>query len=301
MNSGEYNQGARDLISTEMEARIISWVSGEASASESAELERMSAARPGIAAFRKRVEAMSQLALEAVFPDREPLRLSEHRRTELMEAFGAMRRRNLAYAAAFSVMLIAGVAWYGEMTHFIPPVHSDGWINPQPPFTIEPDPPIPVIVENVTQVPKPEIGPPQLQDEPVKIATSDFTVPIEPPHPVVDLKMEKIPTGTGDGTGPHTFTPAQLDEPPIPKYMARPVYPETMKRSGISGEALVDFIVDPSGNVRNATAVHSSQREFEEPAATAVSRWKFRPGRKDGRAVYVHMQVPIVFTLSDSP
>jgi protein TonB len=71
-----------------------------------------------------------------------------------------------------------------------------------------------------------------------------------------------------------------------------------MRRLGISGEVTVDFIVDPNGNVRNATAVHSSQREFEESACTAVSKWKFNPGRKGGRPVFVHMQVPIVFTLS---
>ena len=72
-----------------------------------------------------------------------------------------------------------------------------------------------------------------------------------------------------------------------------------MRRGHITGEVLVDFVVDPSGNVRNATAVHSSQREFEESACAAVSKWKFRPGLKDGRAVYVHMQVPIVFTLAE--
>jgi hypothetical protein len=30
-----------------------------------------------------------------------------------------------------------------------------------------------------------------------------------------------------------------------------------------------------------------------------VSKWKFRPGRKNGHAVYTHMQVPIVFTLNE--
>ena len=34
-------------------------------------------------------------------------------------------------------------------------------------------------------------------------------------------------------------------------------------------------------------------------ACVAVEKWRFKPGRKDGHAVYVHMQVPIVFTLSE--
>jgi protein TonB len=62
----------------------------------------------------------------------------------------------------------------------------------------------------------------------------------------------------------------------------------------------VDFIVDPSGNVRNPVAARSSQREFEEPACRAVAKWKFTPGIKGGRAVFVHMQVPIVFTLKEA-
>ena len=68
--------------------------------------------------------------------------------------------------------------------------------------------------------------------------------------------------------------------------------------SGITGEVLVDFIVDPNGVVRNAVAVRATQREFEEAACAAVGKWKFRPGRKGGVAVFVHMQVPIVFTLN---
>ena len=62
----------------------------------------------------------------------------------------------------------------------------------------------------------------------------------------------------------------------------------------------VDLIVDPNGEVRNATALRSSQREFEAAAVEAVSRWRFKPGRRAGRNVATHMQVPIVFTLNDN-
>jgi protein TonB len=72
-----------------------------------------------------------------------------------------------------------------------------------------------------------------------------------------------------------------------------------MRRAGIAGEVLVDFIVDSNGDVRNAYAVRSSQREFEAAAVQAVSKWKFRPGKKGGRNVNTHMQVPIVFTLNE--
>jgi periplasmic protein TonB len=59
----------------------------------------------------------------------------------------------------------------------------------------------------------------------------------------------------------------------------------------------VSFIVDSNGDVRNAVAVRSSQVEFESSACKAVSHWKFKPGKKGGRAVAVHMEVPIVFSI----
>jgi TonB family protein len=300
MNNEHSRQGTQDPDSPEMEARIVAWVSGEASASESDELGRLAAANPGLAAYKGRVEAMRALALEAVAPDREPLKLSGERRAELYVAFDGMRRRNLAYAAAISVLLIGGVAWLGEITHSIPPLHGTVRVTPLPPFTIEPDPPVPVEMEVTQEKPRQDVAVPQQPDYPKTPKPDDFMTPIEPPHPQVDNKIFKIPEGgIGDGLGTHTFTISQLDQAPIETYKARPVYPESMRHVGISGEVLVDFIVDPSGKVRNATAVHSSQREFEESACTAVGKWKFRPGRKDGRPVYVHMQVPIVFTLSE--
>ncbi|MGA2693584.1 MAG: energy transducer TonB [Opitutaceae bacterium] len=298
MNNSEANEGMHSPMTPDLEARILSWVSGEVSASESAELERLAATKPEVAAFKRRAEAVRELAQVAVSPDREPMRLSENRRAELLAAFNAVRRRNLAFAASFSVLLIVGIAWYGEITHFIPPIRWVAHLDPPTPFPVDPDPPAPVEENQAARAAKPEIAMPQLQDVPAKAAPTDFMVPVEPPHPVVDIPIDRIPAGGGGGHGDPMFSPSQLDEQPMVKFRARPFYPERMRQAGISGEVTVDFIVDPNGNVRNATAIHSSQREFEESACTAVSKWTFRPGRKGGHPVFVHMQVPIVFTLS---
>lgn len=96
-----------------------------------------------------------------------------------------------------------------------------------------------------------------------------------------------------------TFDIRQLDTQPVAKFMARPAYPAAMRATGTSGEVVVDFVVDAEGDVQKATAVRSSQREFEEAAVTAVSKWKFKPGQKGGQAVGTHLQVPIVFSLAN--
>jgi protein TonB len=211
------------------------------------------------------------------------------------------RRRDLTFAALFTLALIVGVAWWGDLVHFSV-VHRTPDTPPTlVPFTIDSDPPPPVeMTENTPKPVKEDIAPPSIPDSPAKPTVNDFIEPIEPPRPNVDVRMDKIPGRWADTVvGPHAFDPSQLDQPAVVGYQARPAYPESMKQGGISGEATVDFIVDPEGRVRNARPAHSSQRAFEEPACNAVSKWKFKPGRKGGRAVYVHMQVPIVFSLSE--
>jgi protein TonB len=90
-----------------------------------------------------------------------------------------------------------------------------------------------------------------------------------------------------------------LDRTPIARFQARPQYPFEMKRVGISGEVLVEFIVEANGLVRDAKAVRSSQREFEAAAVQAVNKWTFRPGQKSGCNVATRMQVPIIFSLNE--
>jgi TonB family protein len=71
-----------------------------------------------------------------------------------------------------------------------------------------------------------------------------------------------------------------------------------MRRAGITGEVVVDFVVDIDGEVKFAAPVRSSRKEFEAAAVAAVSKWKFKPGQKGGRDVPTHLQVPIVFSLA---
>jgi TonB family protein len=97
------------------------------------------------------------------------------------------------------------------------------------------------------------------------------------------------------------FDISKLDQTPLPRFQARPQYPFEMRRAGISGEVVVDFVVDANGEVQNAYAVRSSRKEFEAAAVQAVSKWKFKPGRKGGRDVATHLQVPIVFSLEGRP
>jgi RNA polymerase sigma factor (sigma-70 family) len=87
----------------------------------------------------------------------------------------------------------------------------------------------------------------------------------------------------------------------VPQIVAqpRPVYPMELVRAGVSGEAVISFVVDTEGRVRDTKAVSSTRREFEAAALEALQRWQFTPGEKDGRRVNTNFRVPIVFTLGD--
>lgn len=181
---------------------------------------------------------------------------------------------------------------------------------PEPPPTIElmEMPELEIEPEEVDLSDEPaeqiDFAPPMQTDVPQLVTVDSFVQPIQPPPPE-NMKpvtgVVSIPTArqTGLGKGIEVFDIRNLDQQPIPKFRAKPQYPFEMRRAGINGEVVVEFIVDTNGNVRNAFAVRSTQRDFEQAAVQAVSKWTFRPGRKGGRAVNTRMQVPIVFTLND--
>jgi len=119
--------------------------------------------------------------------------------------------------------------------------------------------------------------------------------------------------GATNPSGPTFHQPGLLDKmastkpsvptstPPVPIGRAKPDYPFELRRDGITGEAIVEFIVNKEGKVSSAHVVRTTHPGFVAPAVEAVLNWKFKPGTKNGRKVATRMQVPIVFALSDPP
>ena len=213
-------------------------------------------------------------------------------------------RRDLIIGLIISLAIHGGVAWLGEAlkTKAAPakPPEEEKVVQIDLP-KLEPDEPEKVESE---EPPTPlDIAPPMQTDVPQAVQVDSFVQPMQPPPPE-GLKLLSgaivIPQGSRTfGKGIEVFDISKLDKIPVPKFRAQPNYPFEMRRAGIAGEVMVDFIVDSVGDVHNAYATSSTHHEFELPAVQAVSKWKFRPGMKGGRAVATHMQVPIVFSLSD--
>jgi Ca-activated chloride channel homolog len=109
MNNDEKNKDMQNPISAELEARIVAWVSGDATAADSAELEALVAGSPALAAFKARVEAAARLAAEAMAMDKKPLRMSEARRAALLQEIGATTKDAPAQAGAADVPVLVAI------------------------------------------------------------------------------------------------------------------------------------------------------------------------------------------------
>jgi len=160
-----------------------------------------------------------------------------------------------------------------------------------------------VMALEVIDMPKIEPDEPEVVDD----STQPQTTPqeLQPPLPE-NVKVNKdaitIPQNAGTwakGIG-KVFDISMLDQTPRPTLQVHPIYPFEMRRAGISGEVVVNFIVDSHGTVQNAYAVSSTQKDFESSAVTAIEKWRFTPGRRKGEAVNTRMQQPVFFKIENA-
>ncbi len=191
-----------------------------------------------------------------------------------------------------------------------PPVDRDTFVcTLEPiPFNLEETPPDPDDTpDEMAAQPKgrPDVARPGL-DEP---AASVGPVTMERP-PAAPLPTTYSPTilpgvfGSLDGTdapgaGGPILNFTGLDNTPHTRSQVAPVYPGELKTAGITGEVLVTFVVDESGRVSHARVVRSTDSRFEAATLRAVERWRFEPGKKNGRTVRFRMEVPVMFNLAE--
>lgn len=216
--------------------------------------------------------------------------------------------RRLLACVAISVAAHASVFFLGGKPPVFAPLEAAGEVPtialdfPMPPPE-EPEP-----LEN-TDAPAPAelvemLAPPTQNDTPVAVIDSPFVQRLQPTvqiSPSARTQLVAIPSGpparpNGNGFG-KIFSLSALDKIPQIKFKVPTQYPHEMRRSGMSGEVVVSFVVDRQGEVRAATIVSSTHFAFEAPALQAVTRWKFSPGIKNGVPVDTQVIQPLAFNL----
>jgi len=152
-----------------------------------------------------------------------------------------------------------------------------------------------------------QMAPPSLVDLPSVVPVNAFTQPLQPPPPpgltpskgAITIPVNKPGANFGSGIK-DLFNVGDLDQKPVAQVRVNPSYPYEMSRAGITGDVTVEFIISSTGEVTQAQVIRSSHREFEVPAIQAVLKWKFKPGRKGGRAVNTRASQLLEFTLDDN-
>lgn len=148
-----------------------------------------------------------------------------------------------------------------------------------------------------------DLAPPSQMDVASASVDSAFTQQIQPPPPPRINKggIIAIPSGppsSAIGKGlKDVFDVANLDQRPEARFQPQPKFPLALKRAGITGSVIVQFIVDTNGDVRDAVAVRSSHREFESPAIETIMKSKFRPGKKGNAVVNSRLEQEVEFSL----
>lgn len=84
-----------------------------------------------------------------------------------------------------------------------------------------------------------------------------------------------------------------LDKKPRVIAAIKPLYPYSMK--GVSGNVMVEFVIDENGKVLRARVTESTNYEFNQAAVQAVKRSKWKPGEIGGKAVRTIVKISVAF------
>lgn len=226
-----------------------------------------------------------------------------------------MNSRFVLPATVAGAMHLAAFFAYTPTATVRPPVAPDKpvKIDDRGLISLAPEPPSPSDeTDNPAELPqgdtllRPLVGeePPTMDHPPVDLVAE----PLAPSVPSSGVVSDRIPGPYGvpngipgglPNPGSKIIDASKLDHQPQARSQIAPVYPNAAAADGRDGAVLVEFTVDETGSVRDARVVRSNDRVFEEPTLRAVERWRFEPGRRNGRIVRFRMAVPVVFHRAD--
>ncbi len=71
------------------------------------------------------------------------------------------------------------------------------------------------------------------------------------------------------------FDLKDVNQTPVATFQQRPRYPTEMRRAGVSGEAMIRYVVDVEGKVRDVRAIAATHPDFAAAAVDSVSGWTY--------------------------
>lgn len=103
--------------------------------------------------------------------------------------------------------------------------------------------------------------------------------------------------GPGEGSGIYSAGMAGLRNPEL-IYQPLPPYTEEARKNRIEGAVLLEVIVRKDGTIDSPQIVRALGYGLDESAVkTVMTKWKFKPGTKDGQPVDVRALIEVYFRL----
>lgn len=104
--------------------------------------------------------------------------------------------------------------------------------------------------------------------------------------------------GTGHGPGGlQAYTLSQVTTQPVLILKIEPEYSERARQAKFQGTVGLRIIIDEKGNPREIMVTRPLGLGLDEKAIEAVSRWRFKPARKNGKPAAVEAFVDVNFRL----
>jgi len=141
-----------------------------------------------------------------------------------------------------------------------------------------------------------------------------LTAPINIPDKILDVDLSKAVTNEADFSGKGVAggrangvaggTPSdqplfefQVEKTVEKKEGPSPKYPQLLQDQGVTGEVMVQFVVDTLGRVEmnSIKFLKSSNELFSQSVKNVLPEWKFLPAEAGGHKVRQLVQLPLVF------
>jgi len=103
--------------------------------------------------------------------------------------------------------------------------------------------------------------------------------------------------GEGGGAGGGVFRIGGGVSAPVPIYKVEPEYSEEARKAKFQGTVVLSIVIDEKGLPTTFKVVRPLGLGLDEKAIEAVQKWRFLPGKKDGRPVAVMATVEVNFRL----
>jgi protein TonB len=138
---------------------------------------------------------------------------------------------------------------------------------------------------------------------------SPHAASLELDFPTVDPVLATI-LSTTTGPSSHDSSPedtavvaaSEVDHLPELLGNLTPRYPEELRQAGLSGETLLEYVIDREGRVvpGSIRTIHTSHTAFAQSAIESLNRARFNPARRAGRSIAVVVRQRIRFESRES-